>query len=235
VSLRFFQRPPTMRPFPPTFRPAPVHLLACTLLIVGVLPLAGCAQDQETTDRATSSQDSVEIRTPAPQTTVGDTAVETDVPYVATPQETVRAMLELARVTEDDTVYDLGSGDGRIPITAAKRYGARGVGIEIKPSLVDRARKNAKLSGVSDKVQFRRQDIFKTNVGEATVVTMYLFPEVNIKLRPKLFEQLEPGDRVVSHSFDMNEWEPDSTVQVNNDVLYLWTIPEETPDFIETE
>jgi len=210
---------------------APRLSLVCTLLVAGILPLAGCAQDQDT-----SATQTPEIQSATPsQTTVGDTAVEADVPYVATPQKTVEAMLELAQVTGDDIVYDLGSGDGRIPIEAAKRYGARGVGIEIKPSLVDRARKNAKLSGVSDKVEFRQQDIFKTDVSEATVVTMYLFPEVNIKLRPKLFEQLEPGDRVVSHSFDMNEWAPDSTVRVNNDVLYLWTIPEETPAFIETE
>jgi len=213
--------------------PLPPRLsLACALLIVGILPLPGCAQDQDT-----SEVESPEIQTSASssQTTVGDTTVDADVPYVATPQKTVEAMLELAQVTEDDVVYDLGSGDGRIPIEAAKRYGARGVGIEIKPSLVDRARKNAKLSGVSDQVEFRQQDIFKTDVSEATVVTMYLFPEVNIKLRPMLFEQLEPGDRVVSHSFDMDAWEPDSTVRVNNDVLYLWTIPEEIPDHLREE
>jgi SAM-dependent methyltransferase len=210
---------------------APRLPLVCALLVAGILPLAGCAQDQDTSETQTPE---IQSATPS-QTTVGDTAVDADVPYVATPQKTVEAMLELAQVTENDVVYDLGSGDGRIPIEAAKRYGARGVGIEIKPSLVDRARKNAKLSGVSDKVEFRQQDIFKTDVSEATVVTMYLFPEVNIKLRPKLFEQLEPGDRVVSHSFDMNEWEPDSTVRVNNDVLYLWTIPEEPPAFLEEE
>lgn len=213
-------------------RPSPLVprlSLVCALVIVGILPLAGCAQDQDTSETQTPE---IQSATPS-ESTVGDTAVDADVPYVATPQKTVEAMLELAQVTEDDTVYDLGSGDGRIPIEAAKRYGARAVGIEIKPSLVDRARKNAKLSGVSDKVEFRQQDIFKADFSDATVVTMYLFPEVNIKLRPMLFEQLEPGDRVVSHSFDMDEWEPDSTVQVNNDVLYLWTIPEERPAFLD--
>ena len=206
-------------------------LLVCALLIAGGLPLAGCAQDQ---DQDSSEVQAPEVQSPSPsEPTVGDTAVEADVPYVATPQTTVEAMLELANVTEDDTLYDLGSGDGRIPIEAAKRYGARSVGIEIKPSLVDRARKNAKLSGVADKVEFRQQDLFKANFHDATVVTMYLFPEVNIKLRPMLFEQLDPGDRVVSHSFDMDEWEPDSTVRVNNDVLYLWTIPEQPPAFLE--
>ena len=199
------------------------------MLVIGISPLAGCAQDQDTSETETPELQS----STSPEPTVGDTAVDADVPYVATPQTTVEAMLELAGVTKDDTVYDLGSGDGRIPIEAAKRYGARAVGIEIKPSLVDRARKNAKLSGVSDKVEFRQQDLFKADFRDATVVTMYLFPEVNIKLRPMLFEQLEPGDRVVSHSFDMDAWEPDSTVRVNNDVLYLWTIPEEKPAFLE--
>jgi len=210
---------------------APRLSLACALLIVGVLPLAGCAQNQDT-----SETESPEIQSStSPKTTVGDTAVDADVPYVATPQTTVEAMLELAGVTKDDTVYDLGSGDGRIPIEAAKRYGARAVGIEIKPSLIDRAQKNAKLSGVSDKVEFRQQDLFKADFRDATVVTMYLFPEVNIKLRPMLFEQLEPGDRVVSHSFDMDAWEPDSTRRVNGDVLYLWTIPEEIPAHLREE
>lgn len=218
-----------MRPSPLPSRPTLAKLLVGVLL-VGVLPLAGCAQDQDISETETP-----EIQSASPPATVGDTTVDADVPYVATPQETVSAMLRLANVTKDDTVYDLGSGDGRIPITAAQRYDARSVGIEIKPSLVDRARKNAKLSGVSDKVEFRQQDIFEADFRDATVVTMYLFPEVNIKLRPMLFEQLEPGDRVVSHSFDMDAWEPDSTVRVNNDVLYLWTIPDEIPDHLQEE
>ncbi len=226
-----------MCPSPSSTRPVLIHLLACALLVAGALPLAGCGQDQD----ASQNTDTTEIQTPeaqsstSPGTTVGDTTVDADVPYVATPQETVQAMLELANVSKDDIVYDLGSGDGRIPIAAANRYGARGVGIEIKPSLIDRARKNAKLSGVSDQVEFRQQDIYKADFSEATVVTMYLFPEVNMKLRPMLFEQLEPGTRIVSHSFDMNEWEPDSTVEVNDDVLYLWTIPETIPDHLKEE
>lgn len=199
-------------------------------LFIAVLPLTGCAQEQTSQDSDTAT---AEPSPSSPRTTVADTAVDADVPYVATPNETVRGMLELADVSENDLVYDLGSGDGRIPIAAAHRYGARGVGIEIKPSLVDRARKNAKLSGVQDQVTFRRQDIFEADFNEATVVTMYLFPEVNLKLRPMLFEQLEPGTRVVSHSFDMNGWEPDSTTKVNGDVLYLWRIPEEIPDHLK--
>ena len=224
-----------MRLIPSVPRAPFVHVLACSLLIAG--SLTGCAQDQDSSEAQSPEIQDSEVQTPPSSSapTVADSSVDADVPYVATPQETVEAMLELANVSSDDTVYDLGSGDGRIPIEAANRYDARGVGIEIKPSLVDRARKNAKLSGVSNKVEFRRQDIFEADFREATVVTLYLFPEVNLKLRPMLFEQLEPGDRVVSHSFDMNGWEPDSTRQVNGDVLYLWTIPEETPDFIETK
>ncbi|MFB6279570.1 MAG: cyclopropane-fatty-acyl-phospholipid synthase family protein [Salinibacter sp.] len=207
-----------------------IGLFLVTGLFLGSVPGSGCAQNQETGDA-----DTTEIQTPAPSSapTVADTSVEADVPYVATPNETVRGMLELADVSSEDVVYDLGSGDGRIPIAAAQRYGARGVGIEIKPSLVDRARKNAKLSGVQDQVTFRQQDLFKADFSEATVVTMYLFPEVNLKLRPMLFEQLAPGTRVVSHSFDMNGWEPDSTTKVNGDVLYLWTIPEEVPAHLQ--
>lgn len=201
-------------------------------LLIGVLPLTGCAQEQ---DSQASDTTTTQTSSSSPRTTVADTAVNADVPYVATPNETVRGMLELADVSGEDVVYDLGSGDGRIPIAAAHRYGARGVGVEIKPSLVDRARKNAKLSGVQDQVTFRRQDLFEADFSEATVVTMYLFPEVNLKLRPMLFEQLEPGTRVVSHSFDMNGWEPDSTTTVNGDVLYLWTIPKEIPAHLKEE
>lgn len=201
-------------------------------LLIGVLLLTGCVQEQDSQGSDTTT---TQTSSSSPRTTVADTAVDADVPYVATPNETVRGMLELADVSEDDLVYDLGSGDGRIPIAAAHRYGARGVGIEIKPSLVDRARKNAKLSGVQDQVAFRQQDLFEADFSEATVVTIYLFPEVNLKLRPMLFEQLELGTRVVSHSFDMNGWTPDSTTTVNGDALYLWTIPEEIPDHLKEE
>ncbi len=213
---------------PPTaLRTVALRLLTCVLM---TLPLAGCAQEQETPD---TTQSAAEIQSPEIES--ADSTVEADVPFVVTPQTTVDSILALAKVSSDDVVYDLGSGDGRIPITAAEEYGARGVGIEIKPELVQRARENAKISGVSDKVEFRQQDIFEADFSEATVVTMYLFPEVNIQLRPMLFEQLEPGTRVVSHSFDMDEWVPDTTIRVNGDVLYLWTIPEETPEFVDTE
>ncbi len=159
----------------------------------------------------------------------GDTSVDSDVPFVRSPKEVVVQMLDFANVTDDDVVYDLGSGDGRIPITAAQRYGAQGVGIEIRPDLVETARRRAEMAGVDGRVAFRQGDLFKADFSDATVVTLYLLPDVNTKLRPKLFEQLEPGTRVVSHSFDMDAWEPDTTMQVDDSYLYLWTIPEEVP------
>ena len=217
-----------MRPVRSLFAP----LLVCAVLVGGLLPLTGCAQDPDTASESSPDTTTAPVPQSASAPSLVDSTVEADVPFVVTPENTVQGMLELAGVSESDVVYDLGSGDGRIPITAAERYGARGVGIEIKPDLVQRARKRAKLAGVSDRVEFRRQDIFKADFSDATVVTMYLFPEVNLRLRPMLFEQLEPGTRVVSHSFDMNGWEPDSTVNVDGDILYLWTIPEEIPDHL---
>jgi len=210
-----------------------VPLLACSLVGAGLLPLSGCAQDQD--QSTTGGPDTTTVPTPTSPSapSIVDSTVEADVPFVVSPEKTVEGMLELAGVTESDTVYDLGSGDGRIPIAAAKQHGARGVGIEIKPDLVQRARKRAKLAGVQDLVEFRRQDLFEADFSDATVVTMYLFPEVNLRLRPMLFEQLDPGARVISHSFDMDGWQPDSTVNVAGDVLYLWTIPEEIPDHLQ--
>jgi len=160
---------------------------------------------------------------------------DSDVPYVPTERATVDSMLSVANVTPDDVVYDLGSGDGRIPIRAARAFGAQGVGIEIKPSLVEEARKNATSAGVSDRVTFRVGDLFEADLSEATVVTLYLLPSVNQKLRPTLFRQLEPGTRIVSHDFDMGQWEPDRTIQVDDDTIYLWTIPEEPPSFIDMD
>lgn len=210
-----------------------VPLLACSLVGAGLLPLSGCAQDPDPPSTRDPDTSATQSPTPATSPSIVDSTVEADVPFVVSPEKTVEGMLELAGVTESDTVYDLGSGDGRISITAAKQHGARGVGIEIKPDLVQRARKRAKLAGVSDRVEFRRQDLFEADFSDATVVTMYLFPEVNLRLRPMLFEQLDPGTRVVSHSFDMNGWAPDSTVSVDGDVLYLWTLPEEIPAHLQ--
>ena len=148
-----------------------------------------------------------------------------DVIFVPTPQEVVDAMLKVAKVSQGDVIYDLGSGDGRIPITAAKTYGARGVGIDIDPQRIREANENAKTAGVTDKVKFLNQDLFTTDIGEATVVTLYLLPSLNVKVMPKLMSELKPGTRIVSHAFDMGDWKPEQTLNVNGRTVYYWTIP----------
>src|SRR6188474_1265677 len=137
-----------------------------------------------------------------------------DVIFVPTPQEVVDAMLKLAKVTKNDVVYDLGSGDGRIPITAAKTYGARAVGIDIDPQRIREANENLKIAGVGDRVKFLNEDLFTANISEATVVTLYLLPSLNLRLIPKL-NALKPGTRVVSHSFDMGAIKPQETLNIN--------------------
>jgi cyclopropane fatty-acyl-phospholipid synthase-like methyltransferase len=152
-----------------------------------------------------------------------------DVIFVPTPQEVVDAMLKLAKVTKNDVIYDLGSGDGRIPITAAKTYGARGVGIDIDPQRIKEATENLKTAGVGDRVKFLNQDLFTTDISEATVVTLYLLPSLNVKLIPKLNKELKPGTRIVSHAFDMSsdgtERKAKETLNVNGRTVYFWTIP----------
>jgi SAM-dependent methyltransferase len=139
---------------------------------------------------------------------------EPEVPYVSTPEEVVAEMLRIADVGKDDVVYDLGCGDGRIVITAAKMYGCRGVGIDIDPERIRESRENASKAGVSDKVQFIQMDFFEAEIRDASVVTLYLLSGVNLRLRPKLFRELSPGSRVVSHEFSMGKWEPDETSSV---------------------
>ena len=149
-----------------------------------------------------------------------------DVVYVPTPDNVVLAMLNLAQVTSRDVVYDLGSGDGRIPIAAAKMFGARGVGIEIEPNLVKRANDNAAKAGVANRVMFVNQDLFEASIGEATVVTLFLLPGLNQKLLPKLQRDLRPGTRVISLNFDMGEvWRPDLSQEVDGFTVHMWTIP----------
>jgi ubiquinone/menaquinone biosynthesis C-methylase UbiE len=152
--------------------------------------------------------------------------VARDVPYVPTPEPVVEKMLELAKVGPDDFVYDLGSGDGRIVITAAKKYGARGIGVDIDPQRVLEARDNAKAAGVSDKVEFREGNLFHVDLRDATVVTLYLLQSINMQLRPKLLSELKPGTRIVSHSFDMGDWEPLETATVEGRKVYYWVVPE---------
>src|SRR6266851_38664 len=149
-----------------------------------------------------------------------------DVIFVPTPQEVVDEMLRLANVKKGDVLYDLGSGDGRIPVTAAKRFGIRAYGIDIDPQRIQEANENAKKNGVTNLVQFRQEDLFKSKFADATVVTLYLLPDLNVKLRPRLLAELKPGTRIVSHQFDMGTWKPDRKVELNGRTIYLWTIPQ---------
>ncbi len=146
------------------------------------------------------------------------------VPFVPTPQEVVDKMVELAGVKKGDVVYDLGSGDGRIVVTAAKK-GAKAVGFEIDGDLVKQSRDNIRKAGVQDQAEIRQQDILTVDLSAASVVTMYLLPDVNLQLRPNILSQLKPGSRVVSHAFDMGDWKPDRIERVEGRTLYLWTIP----------
>lgn len=147
-----------------------------------------------------------------------------DVRYEPSPQPVVKAMLQLADVTKTDVVYDLGSGDGRIPIAAAREHGARSVGIEINPGLLSRAKANAWKAGVAERVTFRNEDLFKADISDATVVTLFLSPDVNLRLLPKLMRELRPGTRIVSHYHDMGDWKPDRAVHVLGRPIYLWTV-----------
>jgi ribosomal protein L11 methylase PrmA len=149
-----------------------------------------------------------------------------DVIYVPTPPEVVEEMLKIANVKKGDVLYDLGSGDGRIPVTAAKKFGIRAVGIDIDPERIREANENARKAGVEKLVKFRNEDLFKANFREATVVTLYLLPDLNVKLRPRLWNELKPGTRIVSHQFDMAEWKPEKQLELNGRTIYFWTIPE---------
>ena len=149
-----------------------------------------------------------------------------DVIFVPTPYETVDAMLKVANVGNDDVVYDLGSGDGRIPIMAVQKYNAaRAIGIDINPERIKEAEANLKKAGVGDRVRFLNADLFETNISDATVVTLYLLSSLNQKLLPKLQRELKPGTRIVSHAFSMGEdWKPDAERTVNGKTIYLWTV-----------
>jgi len=146
------------------------------------------------------------------------------VPFVPTPQEVVDKMIELGGVKKGDTVYDMGSGDGRIVITAAKK-GAKAVGFEIDGDLVKESRENIKKAGVENLAEIRQQDILTVDLSPANVVTMYLLLDVNLKLRPNVLSQMKPGSRIVSHAFDMGDWKPDKTERVNGRTIYLWIVP----------
>lgn len=154
--------------------------------------------------------------------------VKLDVPYEPTHPQVVEAMLRMAQVSRNDVVYDLGCGDGRIVIMAAKKFGARGVGVDIDPQRIKEANEGAQKADVTSLVQFRVQDLMDIDISDATVVTLYLLPSINLRVRPKLFRELKPGTRVVSHAFDMGDWEPDRTLchpKARRGFLYLWIIP----------
>jgi SAM-dependent methyltransferase len=197
-------------------------LLVWTFLLAVALPLSGCAQEQDAPSASTAQLPP-------------DSSITKDVAYVKTPQRVVERMLEMADVSENDVVYDLGSGDGRFVITAAQQFGARGVGIEIDPDLVRTARAKARLAGVADRVTFRQGNLFNVDLHEASVVTLYLEPELNLRLRPKLLLQLDPGDRVVSHDFGMGSWTPDKVDKLAGSTVYHWTIPDTIPDSLAQE
>lgn len=167
----------------------------------------------------------------------GQTAAkrQPDVPYVPTTEQAVEQMLKLADVKKSDVVYDLGCGDGRIVIAAAKTFGARGVGIDINPERIREAKENAKKAGVESLVRFEENDLFEADIHEATVVTLFLLPKINLKLKPKLMSDLKPGTRIVSNTFDMGDWKAEKEAKVNDTEefensglshhLMLWTVP----------
>ena len=148
-----------------------------------------------------------------------------DVIFVPTPEAVVEAMLQVANVTKNDTVYDLGCGDGRIPVTAAKKYGARGVCFDIDPQRIKEANENVAKNNVGSLVKVVEGDLFEQDLSGATVVTLYLLPSLNVKLMPKLMKELKPGTRIVSHAFDMGDWKPEKELDVDGRKVYYWTIP----------
>lgn len=159
-----------------------------------------------------------------------------DIGYIPTPPEAVAAMLALAKITPDDILYDLGSGDGRIVITAAQEFGARAIGIDIDPERIREANDKARRAGVSDRVEFRQQDLFESDFADATIVILYLLPHLNLRLRSTLFRQLKPGTRIISHDFDMGDWPPEHIVRLpitEESTLYSWVIPDLLPEWVQ--
>ena len=215
-----------------------IRTLACLLLLVPLL--SACADDAvvagEPAFESAAPHDGIDTFDPITASTDPESPFEEgapppartpDVIYVPTPEAVVEAMLELAEVGPDDVLYDLGSGDGRIPVAAARKFGIRAVGIDINPVRIMEANANAEEAGVTDKVTFIEGDLFDAHISDATVVTLYLLQSLNVKLRPKLLSELRPGTRIVSHAFDMaNEWEPEETREVEGSTIYLWTVPE---------
>lgn len=206
-------------------------------LCLSIVLFAGCTERAESANAAAAADESpVATAEPATATTSpastapADPAAQPtrtpDVIYVPTPEPVVQAMLELAEVKPGDVLYDLGSGDGRIPIAAAKQHGVRGTGIDIDPERIREANANAEKAGVTNLVTFKQEDLFEADFSDATVVTLYLLDSLNEKLRPKLLAELKPGTRIVSHAFRMGDWEPEQTQTVGTSTIYRWTVPE---------
>jgi len=176
----------------------------------------------------------ISVAAAAQATGQGETAADNkkrpDVIFVPTQQTVVEAMLDLAKVNENDVLYDLGCGDGRIVVTAAQKYGARAVGIDIDPERIRESNENARKAGVTSKVEFRQADLFKSDFSEASVVTLYLLSTLNEKLHPILMKQLKPGTRIVSHDFPMGDWKPEKTITVDAEdrqhTVHLWVVPQ---------
>ncbi|MEX2198845.1 MAG: class I SAM-dependent methyltransferase [Burkholderiales bacterium] len=189
------------------------------LLVVAVMLLVGAAPSREVHAEGNHAC--------GPGAAPANTAEihEAEVLYLPTPHHVVEAMLRLAAVSQSDVVYDLGAGDGRIPIAAARAYGARGVGIELDGRMLERARCNARAAGMERLVEFRQADLFRADLREATVVTLFLFPEMNRRLKSKLLSELRPGTRIVSHRFGLGDWPPDRTIEASGHLLLLWTVP----------
>ncbi len=202
-----------------------IALIAVSLSLVN----AGCTQP---TDIIIQSAPAEAQLLPAPPH--AQALREPDVIYVPTPTQVVDRMLEIAKVNQNDVLYDLGSGDGRIPILAVLKRGVRrAIGIDINPERIREANANAQQARVTDRVSFLNQDLFQSNFSDATVVTLYLLPSLNVKLRPQLLSQLKPGTRIVSHDFDMGRWQPEriEQIEVNGRIhtIYLWTVPKNPP------
>jgi precorrin-6B methylase 2 len=214
----------------------PIRLLPAQLLLSFA---SGCAEPDAavadppantaagaTATAATTSPSAQSAVAATPAASTAKPAREPDVIYVPTPQPVVDAMLEMAEVRKGDVLYDLGSGDGRIPVTAAKKYGLRGTGIDINPQRIAEANENAQREGVTELVTFKEADLFEEDFSDADVVTLSLLDSLNEKLRPRLLAELKPGTRIVSHAFRMGDWEPEETRTVANSNIYRWTVPE---------
>ena len=207
----------------------------CSLALSMNLFTLGCRSTGRVEQRAAEAPPApVKQATPGQQPSPDAPLVEIvndplDVPYVPTPEPVVAEMLRLARVNKNDLLYDLGSGDGRIVITAAQKFGTRGVGVDIDPQRIKESNENAQRAGVTDRVKFIEGDLFEVDLRKATVVTLYLLPDVNLRLRPKLLRELRPGARIVSHNYDMGDWKPEQVVNVPtpsaNHIVYYWVVP----------